>query len=104
MRREDGSDGVTDSDNLIVGRGRTLMEQPVDDEMFGLEPQEGNFYGFNASAARIWALIEQPRPFAALCATLAEEFDVAPETCRVETLAMLRDLEADGLVTLTPAT
>jgi len=92
---------VTDSDNLLVSRGRVLMEQPVDAEMFGLEPQNGNFYGFNATAARIWALIEQPQSLDALCATLAEEFDVAPATCRADTLAMLRELEADGLVTLT---
>jgi len=92
---------VTDSDNLLVSRGRALMEQSVDDDMFALEPQEANFYGFNASAARIWALIEQPRSLDALCDALAEEFHVAPETCRAETLAMLRDLEVDGLVTLT---
>jgi len=92
---------VSDNDNLLVSRNRMLMEQPVDDEMFGLEPERGNFYGFNASAARIWALIEQPLTLAALCDALAAEFDVAPTTCRADSLALLRELEADGLVTLT---
>jgi hypothetical protein len=77
------------------------MEQPVDDELFGLEPANGNFYGFNASATRVWALLEQPRTLGSLCESLAAEFTVAPATCRADTLAMLRELEADGLVTLT---
>ena len=94
---------MSDTDNLLVGRSRVLMEQPVDDEMFGLESENGNFYGFNAPAARIWALIEQPRSLAAICAALVEEFEVAPATCRADTLAVLRQLEADGLVTLMPA-
>ena len=92
---------MSDSDNPLVSRNRVLMEQPVDDEMFGLEPEQGNFYGFNASAARIWALIEQPRTLDALCDALAAEFDVAPATCRADTLALLHELEADGLITLT---
>ncbi len=93
---------MTDPDNMLVSRARVLMEQPVDDEMFGLEPENGNFYGFNVSAARIWALIEQPRSLEAICAALSEEFDVAPATCRADTLVLLRELEADGLVMLTP--
>lgn len=88
--------------NPIISRNRALMEQSVDEEMFALELENGNFYGFNASAARIWALIVQPRTLDDICAELAAEFDVAPATCRADTLEMLRELEADGLVTLTP--
>lgn len=91
---------MNETDNPLISRNRTLMEQPVDDEMFGLEPEQGNFYGFNASAARIWALIEQPLSLDALCDALAAEFDVDPATCRADTLTLLRQLEADGLVTL----
>lgn len=93
---------MNETANPIVSRNRALMEQFVDDELFGLELENGNFYGFNASAARIWALIERPRTLDDICAALATEFDVAPSPCRADTLTMLHELEADGLVTLTP--
>jgi hypothetical protein len=93
---------VTDTGNMLVARNSVLMEQPVDDDIFGLEPKSGNFYGVNASAARIWTLIEQPITLAAICDALTAEFDVSPATCRDETLALLRELEKDALVTLTP--
>lgn len=92
---------MSNIDNPFVSRNRTLMEQAVDDEMFALELEQGNFYGFNVSAARIWALIEEPCTLDALCDALAAEFDVAPATCRSDTLALLHELQADGLVVLT---
>lgn len=93
---------MVELDNVLISRRVALMEQPVDDEMFGLEPEAGDFYGFNASAARIWALIEQPRSLDSLCDALAEEFDVAPAEARGDTLLLLRTLESDGLITLSP--
>ena len=88
-------------DDLRVARARELIAASVDDELFGLETEQGHFYGFNAPATRIWELIEQPTTLSALCTALVAEFAVEPEECRTGTLAVLRELETDGMVTLT---
>lgn len=85
----------------IVARKRPLMEAVVDGELFGLEVESSEFYGFNATGTRIWQLIEPPVTVDALCATLVDEFAVDAETCRAMTLELLRDLERDDMVTLT---
>lgn len=91
-------DGAT-----LVTRKRALMEAMVDDELFGLELERSEFYGFNGPATRIWQLIETPATVDAICAALLADYAVAPEECRSATSDLLRDLERDGMVTLTPA-
>jgi len=48
--------------------------------------------------ARIWSLIQQPTTIDELRDTLLEEYDVAPDRCQSDLLALLRELYAVGLV------
>lgn len=88
-------DGAT-----LVTRKRALMEAVVDGELFGLEVESSEFYGFNGPGTRIWQLIETPATLDAICAALLAEFDVDAATCRAMTSDLLRDLERDDMVTL----
>ena len=89
--------------DIIAARCDGLLEAEVDGELVGLHIDNGACYGFNATATRIWALIETPQPLDALCTTLAREFAVAPEDARPEVLALLEELHREKLVALTPA-
>lgn len=91
---------ISRGNDMLVSRGAGLIEAEAGDEVVGLHIENGSFYRFNRTAARIWALIEQPRTLADLCAALASEFKVDPVTCEREVRALLDDLAADGLVTL----
>ena len=93
---------MPDDGDFHIARARVLIAASVDDELFGLDAEQGLFYGFNAPATRIWELIEQPTSLSAVCTSLVAEFAVEPDECRAGTLAVLRDLERDGMVTLTP--
>jgi hypothetical protein len=88
---------------LLVTRRAGLIEAEVDGEMVALHVDNGTCYGFNGTATRIWAMIEQPKRLSELRDALVGEYDVAPETCEAELLDLLRELEADGLVELRPA-
>ncbi|URW76682.1 PqqD family protein [Sphingomonas donggukensis] len=91
------------SQDYNVARNAGLLEAEVDGELLGLHVDKGACYGFNPTATRVWALIETPTTLTALCETLAQEFAVDPADAQPDVLAMLRDLEREGLVTLTPA-
>ena len=90
-------------DELLVRRGTGLLEAEVGGELVGLDVEQGTCYGFNATATRIWALIEEPKRFSELRDALLDEYEVDPETCERELMDLLKDLEKDGLVALEPA-
>lgn len=83
---------------ILIRRGAGLLEATVDGELVALHVDSGTCYGFNPSATRIWALLDEPMPLAALVDRLVAEYDVDRDTCEREVLHLLRDLEADGLV------
>jgi PqqD family protein of HPr-rel-A system len=91
------------SDDMIVARREALLATEVDGEMVALHVEKGTCYGFNGTATRIWAMLEEPRRLSEIRDSLLEEFDVDPETCEREVRQLLQELEADGLIELRPA-
>lgn len=89
-------------EDMLVSRRAGLIEAEVDGELVALHVDNGTCYGFNSTATRIWSMIEEPKRLSALRDSLVEEFDVAPEVCEAELLDLLKDLEGDGLVELSP--
>ena len=88
---------------MMVSRRGGLIQAEVDGELVALHVDNGACYGFNVTATRIWAMIEQPRLLSQLQDELLEEYDVDRETCRRELVAMQTELEEDGLVELRTA-
>ena len=84
----------------LIARCHGLIESQLDTEMIGLHIDSGSFYGFNPTAARVWELIEQPRPLSDLCNALTAEFDVDAITCEADLRLLLADMAKDGLITL----
>lgn len=60
--------------------------------------RSGAYYGLEGVGARVWELIQQPRRVEEVLATLLAEYDVAPETCERDLLALLGELVDEGLV------
>lgn len=87
----------------MVRRTGEMIEAEVDGELVALHVDNGTCYGFNGTATRIWALIEQPRRLSELKEELLREFDVDPSTCEAQLKDLLDELEADGLVEIRPA-
>lgn len=89
--------------DYIISRRVELIETEVDGELVALHIDNGTCYGFNGTATRIWAMIEQPRRLSEVKERLQREFDVDPEVCDRQVAELLKELEADGLVELAPA-
>jgi hypothetical protein len=84
--------------DTIVERCGSLVEAEVAGELFGLDIERGSCFGFNATATRIWELLDTPRTFASLCEALIAEHDVDRPTCLSETAAALQTMASDRLV------
>jgi hypothetical protein len=91
------------SESVLVTRGEGLIQAEVDGEMVALHVDSGTCYGFNLTATRVWALLEQPKTIDQLCEALTGEFEVEPDACKAEVTELLEDLERDGLVSMSGA-
>jgi hypothetical protein len=90
------------TEDYIVRRRSGLLETEIDGELVGLHVDNGTCYGFNTTATRIWSMIEAPQRVSALRDALVADFDVDAATCEAQLIALLRDLESDGLIELQP--
>ncbi len=81
-----------------ITRRPGMIESAIGRELVGLHIDSGTCYGFNPTAARIWALTEQPTSFAALCSAIRQGYDVDEATCAQDVSALLQDLAGEGLV------
>lgn len=88
---------------MLISRREGLIQAEVDGELVALHIDKGTCYGFNVTATRIWALIEQPRLLSDLRQILLGEYDVDDDTCDRQLREMLGELERDGLVATEPA-
>jgi len=59
---------------------------------------DGVYYGLDAVGARVWELLATPRQVAELVRVIVGEFDVTPEQCAHDVLALLDDLSERRLV------
>ena len=66
-----------------------------------LSVRSGIYYGLDTVGARIWELIEQPRTLQEIRDTLVKEYDVESVRCETDLLAILQQLQAEGLIETT---
>ena len=97
-RDHSGSCAPVTSNEGLWQRRSGLVEAEVDGELIGLHVENGTCYGFNATATRIWALLEQPLTASELRDRLAAEFLVEREECGEAVLDLLDELRVEGLV------
>lgn len=72
----------------------------VGDEILMMSAAQGLYLGLNAVGARIWDLIDPDTTSETICARLIEEFEVLPDTCRVEVDAFLAQLAKHHAIAL----
>lgn len=65
-----------------------------------LNLKDGVYYGLGAVGARIWELIEEPRTVRDVRDTLCAEYDVEPDRCERDLVALLKELAEHDLITV----
>ena len=59
----------------------------------------GVYYGLDSVGTRVWSLLTQDQPMSAICATLLDEFDVAPDVLERDVLKLVSELCEKSLIT-----
>jgi hypothetical protein len=68
------------------------------EEAVVLDLKAGVYYGLNEVGARVWSLIQSPKSVSEIREAILQEFDVDPNLCERDLLALLRDLAGKDLI------
>lgn len=90
--------------NSIVMVSSNQVFADLGGEVAILNLSDGVYYGLDPVGSRIWELIQQPKIVNDICDTLLVEYEVEPERCEYDLLALLEDLAAHNLIKVTYAT
>ena len=92
------------SKGAIVVATREQVSSDLAGEVVILNLNRGVYYGLDEVGALVWNLIQEPRPVEAIRDAILEGYEVEPDRCERDLLALLQDMEAAGLVEVTNAT
>jgi hypothetical protein len=59
---------------------------------------KGTYYGLDSIGAKVWTLLQQPKSVAEICDAVLQEYEVEPECCHQDMLALLERLRTEGLI------
>ena len=63
-----------------------------------LDMKAGVYYGLNEVGTRIWKLIQGPKRVGDLRDAILEEYEVEPDRCEADIMALLQALLDNGLI------
>lgn len=87
-------------DSDLIGRSPTVVGADTVDEAILIDIDSGYFFQLNTTAARIWALAEQPISFGEMSTKLIEAFKAPAEECRRDIAEFVADMQERGLLTV----
>jgi len=82
----------------VVVTARDQLSCDLTGEAAILDIKTGTYYGLDPIGARIWNLIQSPKPVKEVLGVLLEEYDVDTNRCEKELLELLQELDAKGLI------
>lgn len=91
------------ADGAVIARAADKVAAEIGDETVILDIVSGYYFQLNVTGARIWALLEEPIAFGAICEKLQAAFAVEPAECRAEIGEFLALMQGKGLIEIEPA-
>lgn len=86
------------SPSSIIVAVKEQVSSELAEESVILNLKSGVYYGLNAVGAWIWGQIQEPKTLSDLSEKITAEYDVDPERCERDLLALLQDLFAAQLI------
>lgn len=96
--------GIGVSPRSIVVVARDEVSCTLGAEAAILSLKTGVYYGVDEVGARIWSLLQKPSSVEAIREAILDEYDVEPERCERDLLALLEQLHAEGLIEVRSST
>lgn len=79
-----------------------VAEGPISSDLAGeaviLDIKSGIYYGLDGVGVSVWNLIQEPKTIEEIQQTILAEYEVEPEQCEREILALLQELATSGLI------
>jgi hypothetical protein len=92
------------SESSIVHATKDQVFSPLGQEAVILHLEAGVYYGLNDVGARIWSLLQAPRSVKEIRETILREYEVEPERCDQDVLALIKSLAVEELIEITHET
>jgi hypothetical protein len=87
---------------VSIGSSVVASREQVSSDLGGeiaiLDLKGGTYYGLDAVGARIWSLVQEPRTVEEIRDVLVSEYEVEPDRCERDLLALLQRLADEGIV------
>ena len=81
---------------VVVAKDRVSSD--LGGEVAILDLKAGVYYGLDDVGARIWSLIQKPRPVSEIRDVILKEYDVEPRRCENDLLVLLQRLAEEELI------
>ena len=81
-----------------VRMNNDVLFQELHGEAVLLNLKSGVYFGLDAVGTRVWQLFEKHELLADIAEAIVAEFDVPEERCSTDLLALIADMEREGLV------
>jgi len=85
------------ADSTIVATKEHLSSD-LTGETIILNSKSGVYFGLNAVGASIWNLIQEPKTVKEIQDAILAKYQVEPEQCESDILALLQDMQTEGLI------
>lgn len=86
------------NENLSVVQATDVVTAEIDGETLMMRIENGMYYGLDNIGSRVWELITEPRQVSHLIEYLFETYEVEKAQCQSDTLELLNQLFAEGLI------
>lgn len=87
---------VSPDSTVVVSKDQMASDVAGETVILGLTA--GRYYGLDAVGARVWQIIQTPTAFSEVRRAIVSEYDVEPERCEADLLALLQKMADAGLV------
>jgi hypothetical protein len=84
--------------HLVVVAAKDQVSSDLGDDAVILNLKTGIYHGLDSVGARIWSLIQESRSVNDILNTLLQEYEVEPDRCERELVALLQKLGDAGLI------
>jgi hypothetical protein len=87
---------VSGDSNIIAVE--SIISRDLGGEVAIMNPKSNMLYGLSAVGTFLWNLIQEPRTVNEIRDAILEEYEVEPDRCERDLLALLRKLVTEGLI------
>lgn len=88
------------SELSIIEAVKDHISSDLGGEAVILNLQSGVYFGLNQVGAEIWKMVQEPKTVQQVKNMVLEQFEVEPQQCQEDIIALLQELEKNQLVTV----